>query len=1023
MNRLSEISLAVRRALPTKAITSTSRIMLALALTSAAAVPALAQESPATETTTVVVTGSRIPAPNLESTSPVQVVTAQEILQGGRLDITDVINQLPQNFNNGLGQDLGNNTSGLTTAGGVSTADLRGMGPNRTLVLVNGRRLGVASPYTVIQSPAPNLDTIPTFLLERVDVVTGGASAVYGSDAIAGVINFITKQNFEGFQVDYQLGKNYYKNDNTFMHKLASDADQPFPDGYSKDGRTQTVNVMAGTNFADGNGNITGYFSYHRAQPVSSANRDFGACQLAYNKAADAPECTGSTNSNLFTIDPKFADENVYSVSGNQFVPFGSPATPPAVFNSQPFIFMSRDDTRYMAGFLGHLDLNDQVKPYFEFHFMQDKTHQAIAPAALFLQSNPNDPTGNGNYNINCSNPFLSTQQAGLIGCTPDRVAADVAAIAAGQAPVTSNVFIGRRNIEGGARFSDYQHTTYRAVGGVKGSLGAAWSYDAYAQYYYVDFFNRNSQYLNFAAIDKALLVTGTRANPVCVSGSPCVPYNIFQDGGVTQDALTYLSLDGTAQGSSTLRTIHADFTGDLGEYGLKLPTADTGVGVNLGYERRMEDLVFAPDSAEESGQLSGFGGAPVSIDKSQTVDEGFVEVRVPIMEDKPFVKDLVFDTGYRYSDYSVTGKINTHKFELQYAPTVDMRFRGSFQRAIRAPSLIELFNPQAIGLIQFGDDPCASNAENRASAAQCANTGLSPAQYAAGVPNTVAGQITQLAGGSTQLSAETSNSYSVGVTLTPTFISNFTASLDFFNINLKGGIGTFPAQVIMANCLATGNPTFCSQIVRNPQNGSLNGPTQASGGYLIQTALNLSTQVVRGVDAQAAYRLPLDRIGDVTFALNGSYLLKNEFGTAPGVDKYDCAGLFGAVCQTVNPHWRHVVRTTWETPWANLALSLNWRYIGKVSLDQNEDNPTLHFATFGQYDGFNAGISAYNYFDLSASWGFHEGMELRGGINNIADKNPPLITSEITAGGDANTYSTYDQMGREAFIAVTMKF
>src|SRR5690242_5858955 len=167
-------------------------------LATAASAAAFAQNAPADNTTEqtqeVVVTGSRIPAPNLESTSPIQVVTSRQIEMGGRMDVSDVINQLPQNMNNGLGQDLGNQTSGLTTAGGVSTADLRGLGPNRTLVLVNGRRLGIGSPYTAIQSPAPNLDQIPTFLLDRVDVVTGGASAVYGSDAIAGVINFITKQ-------------------------------------------------------------------------------------------------------------------------------------------------------------------------------------------------------------------------------------------------------------------------------------------------------------------------------------------------------------------------------------------------------------------------------------------------------------------------------------------------------------------------------------------------------------------------------------------------------------------------------------------------------------------------------------------------------------------------------------------------------------------------------------------------------------------------------------------------------------
>jgi len=1026
MNRLSEISLAVRRALPSAI--ATRRIMLTLAISTAAAVPAMAQESqPAAEPATVIVTGSRIPQPNLESTSPIQVVTAQEIQLGGRMDITDVINQLPQNFNNGLGQDLGNQTSGLTTAGGVSTADLRGLGPNRTLVLVNGRRLGMGSPYTVIQSPAPNLDQIPTFLLERVDVVTGGASAVYGSDAIAGVINFITKQNFEGFQIDYHIGENFYHNDSDYVKSLAQAKGISVPSGTSTDGKTQTINVMAGTNIADGNGNITAYFSYHQADPVASSDRDFGSCQLNYSKATDAPVCAGSSNSNWFSVDGTTG----YSVLGNNFVPNGTAGTnPPAIFNSQPFIFMSRDDRRYMAGFMAHIDLSDSVKPYAEFHYMDDKTHQAIAPSALFRFSNPND-TENGSYFVNCSNPFLSAQQQGIIGCTPAMIAADVAK----PGSETVNLDIGRRNIEGGGRSSDYEHSTYRAVGGVKGSLGNAWSYDAYGQYYYVDFFNSNNKYLNFANIDKSLLVTGTRANPVCVSGGSCVPYNIFQDGGVTQAQVDYLSLNGTARGTTTLRTLHGEITGDLGEYGVKLPTANESVGTAFGYERRQENLTFAPDAAEESGQLAGFGGAPVSINKSQTVDEEFIEIRAPLMQDRPGVKDLIFDTGFRHSDYSVTGKINTHKFELQYAPVADMRFRGSFQRAIRAPSLIELFNPQSAVLIAFSDDPCASvkGAAPAASAAQCANSGVSAAQYGhldpttgkwvAGIPNTIASQAYQLAGGNPKLESETSTSYTLGVTFTPTFLSNFTGSLDFYNIKLKGGVGVFPADVALSQCLATGDPTFCTQIVRNHSNGSLNGPTIDSGGYIVQTNLNLATGLTKGVDAQVNYRLPLDKFGDVTFNLNGAYLLKQETQPAPGVDAYDCSGLFGSICQTVNPKWHHIARGTWETPWNKLAVSLTWRYLGKVALDQNDSNPTLHFAKFNQRNGFNAQIPAYNYLDIAGSWGFKEDMQLRFGVNNIADKNPPIVTSEITAGGDANTYSAYDQLGRQGFVAVTMKF
>jgi iron complex outermembrane recepter protein len=998
----------------------------------AASAAALAQNAPADQpqdVQEVVVTGSRIPAPNLESTSPIQVVTAQDIQLGGRMDVSDVINQLPQNLNNGLGQDLGNQTSGLTTAGGVSTADLRGLGPNRTLVLVNGRRLGIGSPYTVIQSPAPNIDQIPTFLLDRVDVVTGGASAVYGSDAIAGVINFITKQNFEGFQIDYHVGTNAYHNDSDLAKRLLTEADLPVPSGTNYDGRTQTINLMAGTAIAEGSGNITAYFSYHSQDPVPSSARDFGGCQLNYDTDTNQPFCFGSVNSNFFAIDQNAP----FSVVGNQFVPLGSTASnPPAVFNAQPFIFMTRDDKRYMAGFMGHLDLADAAKPYVEFHFMNDRTNQAIAPSALFLQSNPNDPTGNGNYNINCSNPFLSAQQQGILGCTPAMVAADAAALAPGGSgvPVTVNTFIGRRNVEGGPRTSDYEHTSYRAVGGLKGDFLNAWSYDAYAQYYYVDFFNSNNKYLNFANIDKALVVTrDASGNPVCASGPPCVPYNIFQDGGVTQDAINYLSLSGTARGTSTLRTIHADITGELGQYGITVPTAHDSLAVNLGYERRMEDLNFAPDASEQSGQLAGFGGAPVSIDQSQTVDEEFVELRVPLVQEMTGVRDLVFDTGFRHSDYSVTGPVNTHKFELQYAPVEDLRFRGSFQRAIRAPSLIELFNPPAIGLIQFGTDPCAPTTTSSgvvngpaASLQQCLNTGVTAAQYAAGIPQLVAGQLTQLAGGNVALDPERSNSYTLGFTLTPTFLPSFTGSIDYFHIDLKGGIGVFPANVIMTNCLQTGDPQFCSQIVRNPANGSLNGPTQASGGYMIQTARNISETVLRGVDVQANYRLPIGDLGNLTFNLNGAYLNKAETTTAPGVVPYDCAGLFGAVCQTVNPRWHHIFRASWDMP-GKITVSALWRYMSKVDLDQNQSNPTLQFATFGQPDLFNARIPAYSWLDLAGSWAFRDDMSLRVGVNNVFDKNPPLVTSEITAGGNANTYSVYDQLGRQIFAAVSVKF
>src|SRR5882672_3152349 len=258
MIKNSKVACATRRALILSAATALSAVM-----------PALAQQQGAEDETLdiVVVTGSRIAAPNSKSASPIVSLSDRDIKVTGKTDISDIINQLPQNFNNDLGQDLGNRTSGLTSAGGVATADLRGLGPNRTLVLVNGRRLGQGSPYTFIQQPAPDLDQIPTALIERVEVVTGGASATYGSDAIAGVVNFIMKTNFEGFQIDGQLGVNSHNNHNTYVQNAQTAVGDTPLKGSTYDGRNQAYNLIAGTNFADGKGNVTAYFGYLTTDP------------------------------------------------------------------------------------------------------------------------------------------------------------------------------------------------------------------------------------------------------------------------------------------------------------------------------------------------------------------------------------------------------------------------------------------------------------------------------------------------------------------------------------------------------------------------------------------------------------------------------------------------------------------------------------------------------------------------------------------------------------------------------------
>ncbi len=971
----------------------------------------------------VVVTGSRIAAPNQTSTSPIVTVTTDEIKDSGRVDITDMLNQLPQINSNALGQDLGNKTSGLTSAGGVATADLRGLGPNRTLVLVDGRRLGTGSPQTVIASPAPDIDQIPLALIQRVDVVTGGASATYGSDAIAGVVNFITKQNFEGFQIDGQIGGNWHNNSNGFAKQLLSEGGFTGPSGSTWDGRRTNFTVTAGANILDGRGNVTAYFGYQDMQPVTGADRDFGSCQMFYNANLDGLECGGSSNSNFFypTNNAANTNDDVFSVKGDQFIVRGTQdTTPPAVFNYQGYIYMQRQDTRYNAGFLSHVDVNDYFKPYAQFMFMDDRTHQEVAATALFRQSNP--LTLDGNYLINCSNPLLSAQQAALM-CTPAQIAAD----ALNPGSVNADVEIGRRNVEGGPRTYEYKHSNYRMVLGTKGDIAEGWTYDAYGQYYYTNFSSINGHDFGFDKITNALQVTTDgNGNPVCISGGSCVPYDPFKDGGVTANQLAYLTELGTATGNTSLKTLHADVSGQLGTYGVKLPTANDGVGVNFGYEYRKEGDVYQPDQAYENGLIVGTGGAYPAIDASVSVKELFGEVRVPIAQDKPGIYDLVFDTGYRHSKYSQSGGVNTYKFELQYAPIEDYRFRASYNRAIRAPAIVELFNPQLVGKIQFGEDPCAPSEADGTLAAtfeQCARTGVTQAQYDnKSIPQGTAQQLTQLQGGNPNLKPESADTYTVGVTARPSQLPDLTASIDYYHIKMKDLVGALPAQLILSNCLNTGDPTFCSQLVRQKATGSLNGASVAGGGYIVQTNVNIGAGVLNGIDLQSTYKYDLGNYGMLRFMLNGAYLLKNTSTPVPGGGSYDCAGLFGPTCQTVNPKWRHSLRTSWDIT-HDITASLTWRYFSKVKLDNNDSNPLLFESALGGVASFRSTIGSTSYFDLTGSWKVSKHLQLRAGINNLLDRDPAISPADITSGGAPNYYEFYDALGRQVFAAFTAKF
>jgi outer membrane receptor protein involved in Fe transport len=975
------------------------RSLLSVSLLASIAGPAFAQ-SEETSLDEVIVTGSRIASPNATSSSPILAVTAESLRQSGINDTGDLVDFLPQVISV-AGVDLSNTSNPLSGPGGVTTVNLRGLGPQRTLVLVDGRRLGVGDPDTGNPNSAPDINQIPASLIERIDVVTGGASAAYGSDAIAGVVNFVLKRDFEGVQIDAQYGFLQHNQQSDFMQDLLTAANLPQPSSNVTDGENYSVSVLVGGNFADGRGNATAYLSFFSSEPVTLAERDFSACQLSGNGTA----CGGSSSSNLFR---RTGTNQSYSVQGTNLIPRVATqnTTPPFVFNSNPYMNLFQGTDRYQAGVLSRFEFNEHAEVYGDFMFMNNRHETAVAPSGLFQQT----------FQVNCNNPLLSAQQQTTLGCT-------AAQIANGD---QIGMVIGRRNIEGGPREFGYEHTNYRGVLGVKGDINDAWSYDTYGSYYYTTLYNTNKNYVSLAR--GSLALNGCLTGPGQVSAvldTSCVPWNIWRDGGVTQEASDYIATYGVSNGSTSQTIFSASTTGDLGAYGIQLPTAREGVAVAVGVEWRDDTFKYLPDLNLGSGDLSGGSGASPTIDESASVTELFFEGRIPLVQDMTAAQLLELEVGYRYSDYELSGGVDTYKAGLQWQPIDDLRFRASYNHAIRAPSLIELFVPQTV--TQTSDisvDPCAplNGVAATATLAECQRTGVTAAQYGNGlstnlIPQCVSSQCSTLTGGNPDLEPEEADTISVGVTFTPGFLPGFSMSLDWYRIETEGLVGIVPLSVSMQGCLNGSQPLYCQNIVRDAE-GSITGDFVSTGGYVAGTNFNVAEGTFTGIDIQGTYDISLGGLGSLQAALNGVYL--DETSTVPlaGELRYDCAGLYGNTCGSALPDWRHTLRLTWSFP-VPVQASLQWRYVSSVTHEQNTDDPTLT----GTPVTFGGTLGSRSYLDLSGAWDINETFTVRAGINNILDKDPPLVDTGWSGPGTPNTWGPYDTLGRQIFVSGTARF
>ena len=974
----------------------------------------------------VVVTGSRIPQPNLAATSPITTVGSAELKYEGTTDAINALSELPQTTGN-----LGNQQNPLAGSG-VSAVNLRGLGVNRTLVLQDGKRLQPGDPtLNGGGGGAADIDQVPSQLIDRIEVLTGGASAIYGSDAVAGVVNFILKHNFQGVQFDVQGGFNQHDNNNGLAQGLEKSAGITPPTGSAVDGENFIASAVFGANTPDGKGNVEGFISYRHQDPVGEGTRDFSACALA-ETGTNTPACSGSATSNRIT---DLTSGLSYAVQGNQFVSLSTPGlNPPALFNSSPYEQFQRQDERYNAGFLAHYQVAPQAELYDDFTFFEDRTSQNIAPSGSFYGNSVATP-GFGNLEVNCDNPAISAQERSLLTCVPTTIQ--------GQNVSAAAVYVGRRNVEGGARTSNFDHLSFRDVLGLRGQLNDAFNYDAYAQYGYTRYNNTIGGYLSNSRLASAFDIGANGQCQYTVGGvsTGCVPYNIFQSGGVSSAALNYLTESAQAQGFTQEQVAHFDITGQLGKYGVQSPFASRGVGVNIGAEYRREQLNFSPDETFQNNDLGGGSGATLPVAGSFDVYELFGEVVVPIVTDQPFIKDLSFDGAYRFSEYSTVGTVGTYKLSVEYAPTSDLRLRGSFNRAIRAPNVNELFSSAEVtNTSVVSIDPCAAigSTGNVATAklAQCLNTHVTAAQYGNGIAtgqtvggvagtNTIlqcpAAQCATELGGNSSLGAERSDTVSFGGVFTPRFLPGFDFSVDYYDIHVTGAISTIPISTSFSQCLATGSSTYCNLVSRNAQ-GNIFGTSIAGGGYVVGTNVNIGAFRTSGLDFEGNYRFNLAQlgygdIGRLTFSYDGNYLDHFITTPIPGQGSYDCAGSYGATCG-FNPRFRNKFRATYASP-QRWTISGQWRYFGAQKLDQYQANPLLNDPT----DPYDASRSSVSYFDLTGTWTVKDGLTLRAGVNNLLDRDPPVNSFNIVGSGAPNAFSEYDLLGRSFFFGLTADF
>lgn len=957
---------------------SASVAPFALAL-AAMSVPALAQDNAVTpdapaadESDAIIVTGSRIARPDLESNSPINVVSADTIKLSGSANVEDVLRDIPQ-----VVPAYGSQTNNGNP--GVATIDLRNLTEQRTLVLVDGKRF---VPYD--KDGTVDVNMIPTVLIKRVDVVTGGASAVYGSDAVAGVVNFILDDKFTGLNMDAQYG-------------LTAKGD----------GRQFDSSVTYGTAFGDNRGHFIVNAGYSKQAAVTQAKRKFS--QFALGQADLSPsgsltDAPGNISDTFPTIcsQTDIDDGNCYA----QFAPNGDLGPLVGSFNFNPYNLFQVPQERYQGHVLLSYEFSDAVEFFGRASYVKTKVKTILAPSGTFFFP----------FTVNLDNPFLSPQAVSVL--TPLDTDADG----------NVDIAFGRRAVELGTRDSVYNNKALQFVGGLRGAISEKLKYEVFAQYGQV---KRAQDYLNDIDFNKAqqgMLVRNVGGVPTCIDPSNgCVPVNLFGAGNLSAAAGDFIRLDLHADDKTTQFVTGASLSGEA----FAFPGASAPIGYAVGVEYRRETSTSRPDGNLVAGNSIGFGSQS-PIDAKYNVAEVFGEINVPIFEDSMFGKSLSFEGGLRYSKYknSVDNLVTAQSFNNSFSnwtykaggewqPVSGVKLRGLYQRAVRAPNLGEIGEPQTSSTGDLSQDPCAGSnpVGNATLTALCVATGVAPGRIG-NVNGPIAGQISNYIGGNPTVTPEKSDTFSFGAVFQPKAMRGFTASVDYYSITVKNALTSFSEQVIVDACYnqeQDPNGPFCQLIHRNPLNGSLNGGTETG---VDSSTINAAVLKRKGIDFAASYQFDFATDAKLRFGINATRSLKASDQPAAIFAAYDCVGLAGETCTRPQPKWSFVQNT--QLDYGKVSLLLRWHYIGKIVKDDIVLNGAL------PSDYAVPVIGARSYFDLAGTVTISDQFQLRGGINNLFNKKPPIIGNDYggTAENSGNTYpATYDPLGRAFFIGASVSF